>query len=51
LICFTDNEVPREASGTTLKYVENPVDISKGMFDIKVWLKRMGRPGTEGEAF
>lgn len=43
LICFTDGKNPDEVSGTTFKYVGNPLDISEGQFDLTVWLQRMGR--------
>jgi hypothetical protein len=48
LIHFTDGEVPKEVTGTTFKYAGNPTDISQGCFDLKVWLKRMGRASMEG---
>lgn len=42
-ICFTDGKNPDEVSGTTFKYMGNPLDISEGQFDLTVWLQRMGR--------
>jgi hypothetical protein len=49
LIHFTDSKEPKQATGTTFKYVGNPVDISEGDFDLRVWLKRMGRAGQKME--
>ncbi len=42
-IHFTDDKEPGEASGTTFKYVGNPIDITDGQFDLTAWLQRMGR--------
>lgn len=50
LIHFTDSKEPKQATRTTFKYVGNPVDISEGDFDLRVWLKRMGRAGQKNGA-
>jgi hypothetical protein len=50
LIRFTDGKEPEEVTGTTFKYVGNPMDLSEGAFDLGVWLKRMGRAGTGAKA-
>ena len=50
LIRFVDGKEPEEVTGTTFKYVGNPMDLSEGAFDLGVWLKRMGRAGTGAKA-
>lgn len=42
-IRFLDGNEPREAGGTTFKYIGNPIDLSEGNFDLAVWLRRMRR--------
>jgi gamma-glutamylcyclotransferase (GGCT)/AIG2-like uncharacterized protein YtfP len=48
LICFTDGGEPKEVMGMTFKYAGTPTGISEGSFDLKVWLKKMGRASKEG---
>lgn len=42
-IHFTDDEEPIETNGTIFKYAGSPLDVEDGEFDLKVWLRRMGR--------
>lgn len=43
LIKYTDDQEPSEEPGYTFKFAGNPRDLSEGTFDLRVWLKRMGR--------
>ncbi|PWY82929.1 hypothetical protein BO70DRAFT_314333 [Aspergillus heteromorphus CBS 117.55] len=45
LINYTDNHESEEDLGYTFKFAGNPNDLSDGIFDLGVWLKRMGRDG------
>lgn len=42
-IRYMDGKEPATAQGHTFKYVGNPNDLSEGGFDLKIWLRRMGR--------
>ncbi|KAF7591581.1 hypothetical protein BBP40_001329 [Aspergillus hancockii] len=43
LIKYTDGKEPAEGLGYTFKFAGNPKDLSEGSFDLRVWLKMMGR--------
>ncbi|PYH40438.1 gamma-glutamylcyclotransferase family protein [Aspergillus saccharolyticus JOP 1030-1] len=43
LIRYTDGEEPAEDLGQTFKFVGDTRDLSAGEFDLKIWLRRMGR--------
>jgi hypothetical protein len=45
-IRYSDGKEPSQEFGYTFKFVGDPDDLSEGEFDLKVWLKRMGRGGT-----
>ncbi|KAH8691936.1 hypothetical protein BGW36DRAFT_303436 [Talaromyces proteolyticus] len=42
-IHYSDEKEPSQDFGYTFKFVGNSNDLSEGDFDLKVWLKRMGR--------
>ncbi|BDD54406.1 hypothetical protein MPDQ_001321 [Monascus purpureus] len=42
-INYMDEEEPSREIGSTFKFVGDPSDLSEGQFDLKVWLKHMGR--------
>ncbi|KAJ5664062.1 hypothetical protein N7507_004793 [Penicillium longicatenatum] len=42
-IRYTDGKEPADDIGYTFKFKGNRNDLSKGGFDLRVWLKRMGR--------
>ena len=42
-ISYTDGEEPSEGIGYTFKFRGDQKDLSEGTFDLRVWLKRMGR--------
>jgi hypothetical protein len=43
LINYMDGKEPSQDLGYTFMFAGNPNDLSKGSFDLKVWLRRMGR--------
>ncbi|KAF7116898.1 hypothetical protein CNMCM5793_005528 [Aspergillus hiratsukae] len=43
LIRYTDGKEPSEDLGYTFKFVGSLSELSEGEFDLKVWLRRMGR--------
>lgn len=43
LIRYVDGEEPGQSVGSTFKFVGDLRELSEGRFDLKVWLKRMGR--------
>jgi gamma-glutamylcyclotransferase (GGCT)/AIG2-like uncharacterized protein YtfP len=43
LIQYMDGEEPAEECGHAFMYVGNPRDLQDGEFDLKRWLKRVGR--------
>lgn len=43
LIRYIDGKEPSEDLGYTFKYVGDPRELTEGQFDLKVWLRRMGR--------
>ena len=43
LIRYVDGEEPGTDIGSTFKFVGDSRELSEGRFDLKVWLKRMGR--------
>ncbi|GIC93114.1 gamma-glutamylcyclotransferase family protein [Aspergillus udagawae] len=43
LIRYTDGMESSEDLGYTFKFVGDPRELSEGEFDLKVWLRRMGR--------
>ncbi|GFF37011.1 hypothetical protein IFM51744_03318 [Aspergillus udagawae] len=43
LIRYMDGMEPSEDLGYTFKFVGDPRELSDGEFDLKVWLRRMGR--------
>jgi hypothetical protein len=43
LIRYTDGKEPSEDLGYTFKFVGDPCELTEGEFDLKVWLRRMGR--------
>lgn len=43
LIHYTDGKEPSQELGYTFLFAGNPNDLSEGSFDLKVWLRRMGR--------
>lgn len=45
-IRYLDKEDPSQVLGYTFMFVGNEHDLSEGDFDLKVWLKRMGRQST-----
>lgn len=42
-INYLDKKEPSREIGSTFKFVGDRGDLSEGQFDLKVWLKRMGR--------
>ena len=40
-IHFSEGKEHREKSGTTFKYIGNPIDLNEGKFDLAVWQQRM----------
>lgn len=46
VIKYVDGEGPREEGGFAFVFVGDKREISEGVFDLKVWLKRMGRGGA-----
>lgn len=45
-IHYLDNEDPQEDLGYTFMFAGDERDLSEEEFDLKVWLKRMGRQST-----
>ncbi|KAH8431696.1 uncharacterized protein LDX57_009350 [Aspergillus melleus] len=43
LIRYTDKQEPSQDLGHTFKFIGNPRDLSEGTFDLRSWLKMMGR--------
>ncbi|KAA8652760.1 hypothetical protein EYZ11_013372 [Aspergillus tanneri] len=43
LIRYSDNKGPSQDLGYTFKFAGNPNDLSEGTFDLRTWLKMMGR--------
>ncbi|KAE8341918.1 hypothetical protein BDV24DRAFT_162799 [Aspergillus arachidicola] len=43
IIKYTDGKEPAKDLGYTFKFVGNPRDLYKGRFELRVWLKLMGR--------
>ncbi|KAF5558925.1 poly polymerase [Fusarium mexicanum] len=43
LIQYTDGNEPAEDYGHVFMFVDNPRDLQEGEFDLKKWLKRVGR--------
>ncbi|PWY94337.1 hypothetical protein BO94DRAFT_532280 [Aspergillus sclerotioniger CBS 115572] len=43
IIMYTDGKEPVKEYGSTFKFVGNKKDLSEGVFDLRVWLKMMGR--------
>lgn len=43
LIRYTDEKEPSEDLGYTFKFVGDTRDLIQGQFDLRLWLKRMGR--------
>lgn len=43
LIRYVDGEEPGTDVGSTFRFVGDSSELSEGRFDLKVWLKRMGR--------
>jgi len=46
VISYTDGREPKEEIGHVFKFVGDEREISEGMFDLRVWLRRMGRGGA-----
>ena len=42
-ISYTDGKEPSEGIGYTFKFRGDQKDLSEGTFDLRVWLKKMGR--------
>ena len=50
LIRFIDGKEPEEVTGTTFKYVGNPMHLKEGAFDLGVWLKGWEELGQRTKA-
>lgn len=46
VIRYADGEEPREERGFVFVFVGDRREISEGRFDLRVWLRRMGRGGA-----
>lgn len=46
VIRYTDGQEPKEEMGHAFKFVGDEREISEGEFDMRVWLRMMGRRGA-----
>ncbi|OJJ44872.1 hypothetical protein ASPZODRAFT_134274 [Penicilliopsis zonata CBS 506.65] len=47
LIEYTDGQKPADDLGHAFLFAGNPHDLTEGTFDLKTWLRRMGRQDTK----